>query len=250
MRELRQFIEMLATESGEIIRGYFRSEMSVELKSDASPVTVADKKAEEKLRDLIMRTFPEHGIVGEEFGAHNEGAPYQWILDPIDGTKSFICGMVTFGSLIGLLKDGKPILGAIHQPVTRELMIGDNEQTELNGSAVRMRPCRDIREAVCLTTDHLSVEKYKKMAPFEKLIREVLMYRTWGDCYGYMLLAAGFADIMIDPKMSIWDTAALVPVIHGAGGVITDFEGRDPVKGDSVIAASVELHEQVLARFN
>ena len=119
MKEYKEFVKLLADESGKIIRKYFRSDLDIDVKKDKSPVTIADKKAEEKLRSLISKTYPEHGIIGEEFGNENEDAEYKWILDPIDGTKSFICGAVTFGTLIGLLKNGEPILGAFNQPILR-----------------------------------------------------------------------------------------------------------------------------------
>ena len=250
MREYKEFCNLLADVSGKIIKQYFRSEFSIETKMDESPVTIADKKAEEAMRELIMKEFPHHGILGEEFGKHNTDAEYQWILDPIDGTKSFICGTVTFGTLIALKKNGEPILGVINQPILQEYLIGDNQTAELNERAVKVRECNNIKEAVLLTTDHLNIEKYQDLKKFEKLMREVKLYRQWGDCYGYYLLATGFADIMMDPIMSPWDTMALIPIIKGAGGVITDYHGNDPVKGSSVIATTKGINEAVLKILN
>ncbi|PIP77763.1 MAG: histidinol-phosphatase, partial [Ignavibacteria bacterium CG22_combo_CG10-13_8_21_14_all_37_15] len=131
MNELKKFSKYLADESGKIIRSYFRTHIPVDSKADESPVTIADKTAEEKMRELIMKEFPQHGIIGEEFGTHNESAEYKWILDPIDGTKSFITGTVTFGTLIALTKNGEPVLGVINQPVLNEFLIGDNNSCEL-----------------------------------------------------------------------------------------------------------------------
>jgi histidinol-phosphate phosphatase HisN, inositol monophosphatase family len=251
MNDLKLFTKLLADESGKIITSYFRTDINIDTKSDNSPVTIADKKAEEKMRELIMKEFPSHGILGEEFGKHNEGAEYQWILDPIDGTKSFICGAVTFGTLIALLKNGQPILGVINQPVLKEFLIGDNSVSELNGKTVKVRECSDLSKAVLLTTDHLNIEKHKDIKKFDQLTHKVKLYRNWGDCFGYYLLATGFADIMIDAIMSVWDTMALIPVIRGAGGIITDYEGKDPVVGDSVIASANEaLHKKVLEVLN
>lgn len=248
--ELKKFCKSLTEVSGENIRKYFRNDISVESKSDDSPVTIADKSTEEKLREMIMKEFPEHGIIGEEFGKHNEGAEYQWILDPIDGTKSFIAGAVTFGTLIAVMKNGKPILGVIHQPILNEFMIGDNETTLLNDKIVKIKDVDSIEKATLLVTDHLHFEEYQNLEKFEKLMRKVKMYRQWGDCYGYHLVASGFAQIMIDPIMSVWDTMALIPIIKGAGGIITDYHGNDPVVGNSTIAATPNIHKQVVEILN
>ncbi len=250
MKELKEFINLLSQESGKIIAGYFRTEINIDRKSDQSPVTIADKKAEEKMRNLINKHFPEHGILGEEFGEENPGAEYKWILDPIDGTKSFICGALSFGTLIALLKNGEPILGAINHPILGELLLGDNHSTTLNGNKVQVRECNDISDAVLLTTDHFNVHKYQNGEKFDTLARQVRLYRNWGDCYGYYLLSTGFADIMIDPIMSVWDSMALIPVVKGAGGIITDYKGGDAVTGESIIAASPGIHEKVIKLLN
>lgn len=250
MNEFKKFCKSLADESGAIINRYFRTNVNIENKADQSPVTIADKNAEEKMREMIMREFPGHGIIGEEFGNHNEGAEYQWVLDPIDGTKSFICGTVTFGTLIALTKNGEPILGVINQPVLKEFLIGDNSTAELNGKKVNVKACSKISDAVLLATDHLNIEQYQNINAFEKLMRKAKYYRMWGDCYGYYLVATGYADIMIDPIMNAWDLMALVPVIRGAGGTITDYQGNDPVKGSSIIATGGLIHNEVVNILN
>jgi len=246
INEFKMFAKHLADLSGSVISSYFRTKISVDSKSDASPVTIADKKAEELIRSEIMKKYPEHGIIGEEFAPENEDAEYQWILDPIDGTVSFICGAVTFGTLIGLLKNGKPLLGVFNQPILNEFLIGDNFSAELNGQQVNVGECRTLSNAVLLTTDFYNIEKYQDINKFNHLVKKVKYVRGWGDCYGYYLVATGFADIMIDPIMNIWDTAALIPIINGAGGLITDYHGEDPIKGDSVIAASKIIHKEVI----
>jgi len=246
INELKTFCKYLADSSAEIIRPYFRSKVAIEEKQDLSPVTIADKKAEEKMRELIMKEYPNHGIIGEEFGKHNQQSEYQWVLDPIDGTKSFICGAHTFGTMIGLLYKGEPILGVINQPILNEFMIGDNLATTLNGNVCKVRECNELKNSVLLTTDHLNIEKYQNIDKFNKLIRNVKIYRLWGDCYGYLLLAAGYADIMIDPIMNLWDLAALIPIVKGSGGTITDYYGGEAVKGESIIAASPNIHKKVL----
>jgi len=250
LSDLKSFSRFLANQSGEIIKRYFRTEIKVESKSDLSPVTIADKKSEEVMREVIMKEFPEHGILGEEFGVHNEGAEYQWILDPIDGTKSFICGAIIFGTLIALTKKGEPILGVINQPVLGHFLIGDNNTAELNDQKVKVRDCKRLEEAVLVTADHLNIDKYQDLKKFEQLMRKVKLYRGWGDCYGYYLLSSGYIDIMVDPIMNIWDTMALVPVVKGAGGIITDYQGNNVLKGESVIAASPSIHSDVIKILN
>jgi len=248
--EFKKFMYHLANISANIIKPYFRTKMNIEHKEDNSPVTVADKNAEEAMRRAIIKEYPEHGIVGEEFGSYKEDAEYKWVLDPIDGTKSFICGVLSFGTLIALLKNGEPILGVINQPILNEFLIGDNKSTNINNKLVSVRNCEDISDAVLLTTDHIKIEEYQNLEKFEKLIRKVKLYRSWGDCYGYYLLATGFADVMIDPIMSFWDTMALIPIIKGAGGIISDYKGDDPVNGNSIIAASPSVHSQVIKFLN
>lgn len=248
--EFKNFCKILTDESGKNIRKYFRTNIGIEIKSDDSPVTIADKTTEEILRKMIMKEYPEHGILGEEFGKHNENAEYQWVLDPIDGTKSFICGAVTFGTLIALLKNGEPILGVFHQPILNELLFGDNLETTLNDRKVRVNDIGELKDAILLTTDHLNIEEYQDLSKFENLMRKVKLYRQWGDCYGYYLLASGFAHIMIDPIMSAWDKLALIPIIKGAGGIITDYHGHDAVKGDSIVAATPIIHNEVIGILN
>ena len=231
----RAFMIELAERSGEFIRPYFADPgLVVEDKSDQSPVTPADRGAEELLRQMISRRYPGHGIVGEELGSENDQAEFVWVLDPIDGTKAFISACPLFGTLIALLHRGEPVLGALHQPVLRQLLIGDGETTELNRRPVRVRPCLTVESAVLLTSDPLNPGKYRDGAAFDALARRVrFTVRTWGDCYGYLLVASGWADVMTDPIMNPWDIQAIVPIVRGAGGVITDWRGGDPVKGDS-----------------
>ena len=250
LNEFKNFMYYLTNISANIIKPYFRTQMNIEHKEDNSPVTVADKNAEEAMRRAIIEEYSGHGIVGEEFGSYKEDAEYKWVLDPIDGTKSFICGVLSFGTLIALLKNDEPILGVINQPILNEFLIGDNKTTLINNNPVSVRNCKDISEAVLLTTDHINIEEYQNLEKFEKLIRKVRLYRSWGDCYGYYLLATGFADVMIDPIMSFWDTMALIPIIKGAGGIITDYKGDDPMKGNSIIAASPGIHSQVIKCLN
>ena len=248
----RSFIAELAQQSGELIRPYFgRKDLVVETKADESPVTAADRGAEKLLRELIAKKYSGHGLIGEEFGSENPNAEFVWVLDPIDGTKSFAAACPLFGTLIALLHQGQPIVGAIHLPVLNQLFIGDNRTTTLNGSPVRTHTTAKIADATLLTSDTLNLAKYQNGAACERLVNAVKLYRTWGDCYGYTLVANGWADIMVDPIMNPWDIAALVPVIRGAGGVITDWSGMDPMNATSTVAAATpELHAAVIAELN
>lgn len=248
--ELKLFAKHLSDLSGKIIRSYFRTKITFDSKKDASPVTIADKKAEELMREEIMKKFPGHGIIGEEFASHNEKAEYQWILDPIDGTVSFICGAISFGTLIGLFKNGQPVLGVINHPVLNEYLIGDNYSAELNGEKVQVRNCDSLSNAVLLITDYPNIEKYQDINKFHQLVKKVRYVRGWGDCYGYYLVATGYADIKLDPIMNLWDSAALIPIINGAGGKITDYHGGDPVAGNSIIATSKNIHDEVIKILN
>jgi histidinol phosphatase-like enzyme (inositol monophosphatase family) len=248
--ELKNFCKQLADESGKIIKGYWRNEITIETKKDSSPVTIADKKAEELMREMIIKHYPSHGILGEEYGEHNPGAEYQWVLDPIDGTKSFVCGTVTFGTLIALMKNGEPLLGVINQPVLGEFLIGDGLTAELNGKKVKVRECNSLSDAVLLATDQIHIEQHQDIKKFDELVHKVKMYRQWGDCYGYYLVATGYADIMLDPIMNPWDLLALIPVVRGAGGNITDYHGGNPVKGDSIIATGGSIHNEIIKMLN
>ena len=246
MQEFVDFSKALASASGDIINSYFRSDFAVETKSDESPVTVADKQAEEIMREMIMKEYPAHGIIGEEFGDHNEDAEYQWVLDPIDGTKSFVSGTFLFGTLIGLMKDGQPIVGTIHHPLTSHLLIGTGDETRLNGEIVMVRPTRELRDAVMLYSDFIHIGQYQNGIAFQQLMGRTKYNRTWGDCHGYFLLATGYADIMLDPIMHLWDIVALIPVVEGAGGKITSWNGGPPLSGNGIIATNGPLHSQVL----
>lgn len=247
---LNDFVFDLTRASGEIIRRYFRSAYHVDTKSDASPVTVADRETELELRRRIMAQFPDHGILGEEFGTHQPDARYQWVLDPIDGTKNFISHSYLFGTLIALLDNGRPILGAIHHPVTDDFILGDGKTTWLNGAPVHVRPCESIEKSVILSSSYTSVPEHCDGARFDALIRRAWLYRTWGDCHGYGLVAIGGADVMLDPIMSVWDLMALIPIIDGAGGRITDWQGNDAVTGSSAIATGGAIHDDVLRALN
>jgi myo-inositol-1(or 4)-monophosphatase len=203
------------------------------------------------MRARIAKKFPAHGIVGEEFGSERADAGFVWVLDPIDGTKAFITGLPLWGTLIALLHHGQPVLGCIHQPVLGQLVIGDGVTTELNGQRVRCRATTRIEDATLLTSDPMTPAKYQNGAAHAALQKRARLVRTWGECYGYLLLATGWADLCLDPIMNPWDIAALVPVVRGAGGVISDWQGGAAYPAPSTIAsATPELHAQVITALN
>ena len=244
---IKPFFQELTAKSGAVIRPFFLNpKLAVEKKSDETPVTVADRQAERVLREHIREHYPKHGIMGEEYPDENPDAEFVWVLDPIDGTISFTHGCPLFGTLICLLREGRPIAGAIHQPILGYLLYGDGEHAVLNDQPVRMRETTVLSEATLLTTDVQHVAEHQDRERFNKLVDSVKLFRTWGDCYGYFLLASGYADIMVDPIMKPWDLKALIPIIQGAGGTITTWDGRDPLDGDSIVASNRYIHGRVL----
>jgi myo-inositol-1(or 4)-monophosphatase len=241
--DLQAFLDRLATVSGEVILPYFRTSLSVEDKSRGGafdPVTAADRAAEQAMRALIRATFPAHGIVGEEFGAEHPDADYVWFLDPIDGTKSFISGMPAWGTLIALSHKGTPVLGMMHQPFVRERFSGDGAAAQYRGPAgervLMVRDCASLAEAVLYTTSpRLMKEPDRKR--FERVEQAVRLSRYGGDCYAYCLLAAGQIDLVIETELKPHDVIPLMPIIAGAGGVMTTWEGAPATAGGRIIAA-------------
>ncbi len=246
-----RFIEHVTEESGRIIASYFRGEFKVETKADNTPVTAADRRAEEVIRGLIGREFPGHGLIGEECGETAADAEYVWIIDPIDGTKSFVAGVPLFGTLIGLLHRGEPVFGVIANPVLGILLCGDNRRTTLNGAPVSCRPCASLNQATLCTTSPLTALHHAQGRNFTRLTEQVKLFRAWGDCFGYYLLAAGRIDAMLDPLMKSWDSLPLLPVIRGAGGRVSTWQGGDPVADPtSLIATGPGIHDQVVGLMN
>jgi histidinol-phosphatase len=225
--ELLAFAHELADRAGEIVGRYFRTPVSVESKLDASPVTIADREAERVMRELIRERYPAHGIAGEEFGAEGAGAELVWHLDPIDGTKSFVGGRPLFGTLIGLSTGGRPLLGIIDQCILRERWQGVVGQgASCNGEPARVRACAALDQAVLYATSPLMFAEGAERAAFER-VQQVVRYPLFGgDCYAYGLLALGFADLVLEAGLKHHDFMAIVPVVEGAGGAMTDWAGR------------------------
>lgn len=237
------FVHRLATVSGEAILPFFRTSLGIEDKSRGGsfdPVTEADRAAERAMRRMIEENFPDHGIIGEEFGDVNVDSPYVWALDPIDGTKSFIAGLPAWGTLIGLLKEGDPVYGMMHQPFIKERFFGDGAMARYQGPAgerrLATRACGKLEEAVLYTTSPRLMNSADRAA-FSVVEEQVRLSRYGGDCYAYCMVAAGLIDLVIETELQDHDVIALVPIIEGAGGVVTSWEGGSPVKGGRVVAA-------------
>ncbi len=238
------FVDRLATVSGETILPFFRTSLGIEDKGKSGrfdPVTNADRAAETVMRALIKQHFPAHGIIGEEFGSERTEAEYVWVLDPIDGTKSFIAGMLAWGTLIALTRLGEPVFGMMHQPFTRERFSGDGEAARYRGPAgdrdLRARACAALSEAILFTTSPLLMQDKKDRMAFGRVEEKVKLSRYGGDCYAYCMLAAGHIDLVIETELKPHDVIPLIPIIHGAGGIVTSWQGGPAEAGGRIVAA-------------
>src|SRR5581483_1695104 len=236
------FVDRLADASGEKILPFFRTALGVENKGvgQFDPVTAADRGAEAAIRDLIKKTFPEHGIIGEEFGNERADAEYVWVIDPLDGTRAFIIGYPIWGTLIGLTRFGEAVFGMMHQPFTRERFTGDRQAAKYRGPAgerdLRVRSCAGVSDAVMLTTSaHMFSAAERKQ--FDKIEKKVRLPRFGGDCYAYCMLAAGHVDLVVEAGLKPYDITALIPIITGAGGVVTTWDGKPAESGGRILAA-------------
>lgn len=248
--ELKQLAEELAAASAEVIRAYYRSGLAIDDKSDASPVTQADREAEQVMRQLIKARRPQDGIIGEEFGRENGDAEWVWVLDPVDGTKAFITGRPLFVTLIGLLHRGVPVLGVINQPVSGDCWLGVvGEGTTLNGVPVSVSAIEELARARIGSTGPQYFQS-QGLAAFNTLAAQCRFTVWGGDGYQFGLLAMGGMDLAIESGTKLHDFAALAPVVIGAGGLMTDWQGR-PLDihsdGDVVAAATPTLHAAALA---
>lgn len=250
---LLAFAHQLADRSGELLLKYFRTPLAVENKAGQAafdPVTIADQAAEQMMREMVAETWPGHGIVGEEFESVGEEAPIRWVFDPIDGTRAFIIGSPLWGTLVGVLDGGKPILGLMNQPFTGERFWSDGEKSYFrrdNGKPHRLSARRgcDLQSASLVTTDPALFGCKRDMAAFNRLSQSVCLTRYGGDCYNYCMLAAGHVDLVVETDLKPHDIVALIPIIEGAGGVITTWQGGSPVEGGAILAAGCpHLHAQ------
>lgn len=245
--EFRSFALQLADIAGSIIRPLFRTHMQVDMKADESPVTIADRDAEKAMRDAISQRYPDHGIWGEEFGWHNKDSKYCWVLDPVDGTKSFIAGFPTFGTLISITRLGVPVLGIIDQPIARERWMGISSGTTLNDLTCKTRPCPELKHAVLSTT---SPYLFAESSPAFERLRTQVQHTVYGyDCYAYAQLASGHIDLVVETGLKPHDFCALRPVVEGAGGIMTDWQGNPLTlasDGKVIAAGDSRLHEAAL----
>jgi myo-inositol-1(or 4)-monophosphatase len=265
--DFEAFVDRLAQVSSEVILPFFRSSIGAEDKSRGGvfdPVTEADRGAEAAMRRLIAQTFPAHGVIGEEYGQDRPDAEYVWVLDPIDGTKSFISGLPTWGTLIGLTHRGRPVFGMMSQPFTRERFSGDGKRARLRSlaanrgeaapsewatRALRTRSCESLAAATVMTTSPALIRDDADRAAYRGIETDARLVRYGGDCYAYCALAAGFVDLVIETNLKPHDVVALVSIIEGAGGIITTWDGEPAAKGGRILAAGdARLHEQALKR--
>ena len=252
--DLAQFFDQLCEAASAATLPLFRTNPGVanKLDDDFDPVTEADRNAEKAIRDLLENRFPDHGIVGEEFGSVRGDARYQWIIDPIDGTRAFISGIPVWGTLIGLYDEGRPIAGVMDQPFTRErylglhgnasLSVGGGSPAQLQTSAVS-----SLGDATLMTTSPhlLETPEYQAYFDVEKRVR---LFRYGCDCYAYCLLAAGQVDIVIESGLNIYDIAALIPIIENAGGIVTSWSGGDASQGGTILAAANrQIHAEAVS---
>jgi myo-inositol-1(or 4)-monophosphatase len=254
--DFASFVDQLAAASGDTILPFFRTALAVENKKTGGfdPVTAADRAAEQAMRTLIRKQFPGHGILGEEYGSEGAGAEYVWVLDPIDGTKSFITGMVAWGTLIGLMRFSEPVFGMMHQPFTRERFAGDGGAAHYRGPAgnrdLRVRPCASLSDAILSTTSPLLMNAADRAA-FVRVEERVKLSRYGGDCYAYCMLAAGLIDLVIETEIKPHDVVALIPVVTGAGGIVTTWE-NGPAQGGGrvIVAGDKRVHQAALDVLN
>jgi myo-inositol-1(or 4)-monophosphatase len=250
------FAHDLADLSAAAILPYFRRALKVANKHKGSgfdPVTAADRAAERQIRAAIAKRFPDHGILGEEFASVDGAGRYQWVVDPIDGTRAFIMGSPLWGTLIGLLEDGRPVLGIMDQPFTRERFWGDGRTASMRGPDGRRRRletrgCRALTEAVLTSTDPEMFTAAGDRAGFGRVKARARMTRYGGDCYGYCLLAAGLVDVVVEAGLKPHDIVALIPIIEGAGGHVTTWNGGPALQGGRIVAAGdARVHAEAIA---
>ena len=250
-RDIVELAHDLADTAGEIVRAASGSHRVAHRKADASPVTEIDREVELRMRETIAARFPEHGIIGEEFGDHRRDAEHVWVLDPVDGTKAFMAGLPVYGTLIGLARRGRPVLGIIDQPVMRERWTGiDGDGTRRNGERVHTNACGRLSDALVCTTSHEYYEGEDALA-FRRIVSGSGWMVYGGNCLAFAQVAGGFVDVALEARVGVYDYCALVPVVENAGGVMTGWRGEpltiEPAKGGRILAsANPVLHEAAM----
>jgi histidinol phosphatase-like enzyme (inositol monophosphatase family) len=247
LQSLLDFAIDAAWQAGRITLRYYQTPLRVDRKSDSSPVTIADRESEQKLRELIAHAWPTHGIIGEEYGETAPDAEYQWIIDPIDGTKSFIHGVPFYSVLVALTKNRQPLLGVMNFPAMNEVIYaGRGLGCYWNGRRARVSDVSDLKASTFLMTEIPSTRHSWRDA-FQRLVDATAVQRTWCDAYAYAMVATGRAEVVIDPVMQVWDCAPLQPILEEAGGRFTDWTGAATIYGGSAFATNVALFEPAFA---
>ncbi len=247
-KEFLQFAIYIARAAGKKTLDHFKKGVQVDRKDDDSPVTVADREAEAWMRERITEKYPDHGIIGEEYGTVGEQKSVQWILDPIDGTQSYIHGVPLYTTLIGITIDGEPEIGVIYAPATDELCdAAVGLGTRFNGHYCKVGNTRSFRESTLLSTDITTIYEEGLDQPFNEILKRCRLHRTWGDAYGHMMVAIGRADIMFDPLLNIWDAAPLLPILREAGGVFLDLAGHARIDSGHGFSTNELLAGEILS---
>lgn len=244
---LRDAAEEISKIGGNHTLKYFQKDFEVISKADDSPVTIADRETEQLMREEILKRFPDHGIIGEEYGKTNEDSNIQWVLDPIDGTKSFIHGVPFYTNLIGIMIDNEPVVGIINAPALNEICVAATGLgATFNGKPCSVKETEDLADSTLLVTE---INRFNEMGIqplFQELMDQTKLHRTWGDAYGHMMVAIGRAELMVDPRLSIWDAAALMPVLQESGGVFADFTGKETIHTGEGFSTNKKLAPKVL----
>ena len=236
---LADAVEHVARIAGEIALRSYKSSLVIEAKADGSPVTIADRNAEQAARAWIAKNHPDDGILGEELGVTRPDARRRWIVDPIDGTKTFVRGVPLWGTLVALCEGDEVLAGAAYFPAIGEMLsAARGGGCWWNGARSRVSPVASVREATVLTTDERFAGDGAHLAGWRNLAGNAAVSRSWGDCYGYLLVATGRAEVMVDGIVSPWDAAALMPIVEEAGGVFTDWKGTRTAFGGSAVATN------------
>jgi histidinol phosphatase-like enzyme (inositol monophosphatase family) len=250
------FAVRAARHAGRLVLEHYRPGIDVEVKPDRSPVTAADRGAERELRSRISAAYPDDGILGEEYGETRGRSRDRWIVDPVDGTRSFVHGVPLFGILIGMQREGDAVLGVVHFPALRETVyaarglgawwLPSNRPARARPVRARVSRVRDLSRSLLVFTCANSFDQARCARAFDRLRRSVGLERGWGDCYGHVLVATGRAEVMLDPIMNVWDCAALLPIVTEAGGTFTDWDGRPRIDGGSAISTNGHVQRQLM----
>ncbi len=244
-QDLLQFALDTAWQAGRITLGYFQTGVKAERKADNTPLTIADQLAEQRMRELIAARFPDHGIVGEEYGRHQSDSLYTWVIDPIDGTKSFVNGVPIYANLLALLDGEKTLIGVINFPALNEMVYAvRGGGAYWNGRRCQTSSTSELHDAVLLASDMNSFGS--RQPQWDRLIQATYIQRTWGDAYGYALVATGRADVMVDPVMALWDAAPLQVILEEAGGTFTDWHGIPTIHHGEAVATNRNLLDAVM----